>query len=105
MSNAFSLIRGGRRSLVHSGRLPWTTSRLLHFGSAETRMATGATSITVSSSSAVRRSAAKPNSLVYLAGAPTGFTSPQSGLLKTDDDAVVHSMDLVFGPAWMEPIK
>ena len=105
MSNAFSLIRGGRRSLVHSG--PPTLDYFAAISFRICRDPDGDRSnlhngFELFSCPAY---AAKPNSLVYLAGAPTGFTSPQSGLLKTDDDAVVHSMDLVFGPAWMEPIK
>src|SRR5271157_5351853 len=41
----------------------------------------------------------------YRSGKGTGFTSPQSALLKTDDDWVVHSTGLAFGRAWSVPTK
>ena len=41
----------------------------------------------------------------YFCGMGMGFTSPQSALLKTDDDSTVHSIGLLVGPAWIDPTK
>src|SRR5271154_6260512 len=43
--------------------------------------------------------------LDYLPGTTSGFTSPQSALLKTDVELTVHSTGLGDGPACRFPVK